>query len=329
MAFESFRVSVGNTETDIIECPATQEGAAVLQIGNRTGSGVSCDILLYKQSLDASLALVEGFEIDANEIEKIPAPISLKAGDKIVMIAAEDGALTASGTFTHSGATPAAVGFTGRGEWSDSSIYVRNDVVEVGGASYLALQGSTNENPETQTAFWMLLADRGPPGEMTGPDGAVAGNLPAFDDATGKVLADSGIPAADVLTNDDVADDSDVFEATEDKVFTTDKIESASASVSLSDAGTVAVDWEAGINFSLTVEANRTIGNPTNGQPGTWRSIIVQGNNSTERTLSFGNQYGGVLPVIEDCNNAKWYELVIRCVTATHFLVSARDASPP
>jgi len=37
-------------------------------------------------------------------------------------------------------------------------------------------------------------------GDVTGPEGAVAGNLPFYADTTGKVLADSGVAAADVLT---------------------------------------------------------------------------------------------------------------------------------
>lgn len=171
MAFKSFRVAIANTDTDVIECPATQEGAAVLQIGNRSSGAVTCDIKLYKQALGTALALVEGFSIAANDLEKIPAPLSLEAGDKIVMVASAADALTASGTFTFSAATPAAVGFTPLGEWSDVATYAINDVVSLSGTSYISLQnGSTNQDPETETAYWMVLSERGPMGigDMTG-----------------------------------------------------------------------------------------------------------------------------------------------------------------
>lgn len=203
MAFKSFRVSVGDSDTDIIECPATQDGAVVLQIGNRANSAVTCDIKLYKQALGTALELIEDLSISANTIEKIPAPISLEAGDKIVMSASSAGDLTASGTFTYSAATPAAVGFTPMGAWSSEATYARNDIAEKDGISYISLQDANTDNdPETETAFWMVLADRGPPGEMSGPAGSTAGNLPSFDDTTGKVLKDSGIAASDVLLSD-------------------------------------------------------------------------------------------------------------------------------
>ena len=109
-------------------------------------------------------------------------------------------------------------------------------------------------------------------------------------------------------------------------------LQSASALVTLTDAATVAIDWTAGINFELELTANRVLGNPANGIPGTWRTIIVKGNATspaTQRTLTFGNQYGGELPSLTDIDDTKWYELILRCVTATHFLISARDASAP
>lgn len=104
-------------------------------------------------------------------------------------------------------------------------------------------------------------------------------------------------------------------------------IETASATVALTDAATVAVDWDTGVNFTLTVTANRAIGNPTNGQPGTWRSILVQGNDATDRTITFGNQYGGDVPTITDCDSTKKYLILIYCKTSSQFLAFARNGS--
>lgn len=122
------------------------------------------------------------------------------------------------------------------------------------------------------------------------------------------------------------ATDSEVYAATADKALTADLIETAAAGTTLTDAGTVAVDWDAGLNFDLTISANRVLGNPTNGQPRTFRTIVVQGNDATDRTLTFGNQYLGAVPTLTDIDSTKWYLLTIFCVTTSHFVVSAKQA---
>lgn len=126
------------------------------------------------------------------------------------------------------------------------------------------------------------------------------------------------------------AETSEVAAAQADKYIAADHLESASAPVALVDAATIAIDWKAAAaNYSLTVAGNRQIGNPANAIPGQWRTIIVQGSNSTERTITFGNQFGGEVPEIGDCTSTKWYEIIIRCISTTHFVASARDVSPP
>lgn len=125
------------------------------------------------------------------------------------------------------------------------------------------------------------------------------------------------------------ATDAEVYAATADKYIAADLIETASASVALSDAATVAVDWDAGINRTLTAAGNRAIGNPTSGQPGTYRTILIQGNDTTDRTITFGNQFLGDVPTITDCDSTKWYLLTIRCITTTHFVASSQVAKKP
>jgi hypothetical protein len=149
-------------------------------------------------------------------------------------------------------------------------------------------------------------------------DGSAWAEAMSFDPSTGAV--DLG-PSK--------ASDADVRAAAANKVLTADRIESASAAVALTDAATVAVDWDAGINFTLTVTANRTIGNPANGQPGTYRTILVQGNSGTDRTITFGSQYLGDVPAIADCDDTKWYLITIFCVSASHFVAAAVVAKKP
>lgn len=101
-------------------------------------------------------------------------------------------------------------------------------------------------------------------------------------------------------------------------------LETSAEAVALTDAAPVAVDWAASINFTLTVTASRQIGNPTNGIPGTYRTIIVQGDNTTDRTITFGNQFLGELPTVSDCDSGTWYALMMMCIATDHFAVSAK-----
>jgi len=102
-------------------------------------------------------------------------------------------------------------------------------------------------------------------------------------------------------------------------------LETAAAAVALTDAATVAVDWDSGINFTVTLGGNRTLGNPTNGQPGTWRRIQVTQDGTGSRTLAYGNQYvfpGGTEPVLTTAA-ASVDVLYIYCRTSSIFEVSA------
>lgn len=112
------------------------------------------------------------------------------------------------------------------------------------------------------------------------------------------------------------------------KAVTTDLLETACAAVALTDAATVAVDWDTGIVFTLEITTNRTLGNPSNGQPGTWRHIFVDSDAGPD-TLAFGTQYGGVTPTLTDITNTKQYLVSIFCVTTSHFVAFAADASAP
>ena len=107
--------------------------------------------------------------------------------------------------------------------------------------------------------------------------------------------------------------------------ITTPLIESASASVGLSDAPTISMDWKNGINFTVTLGGNRTLGNPSNGIPGTWRTIQVTQDANGTRTLAYGNQYvfpGGAAgkPVI-GTGNAAVSRISIYCRTTSIFEV--------
>jgi len=113
-----------------------------------------------------------------------------------------------------------------------------------------------------------------------------------------------------------------------DQVVTTSHLDDAADPVALTDAATVAVDWSSGINFTLTVTANRTLGNPTNEIPGQWRMVEVVGNDGTARTLSFGSEYE-VSPTLTDITSTKSYVLAIYCCGAGRFRAYADDGGDP
>lgn len=107
------------------------------------------------------------------------------------------------------------------------------------------------------------------------------------------------------------------------KALTSAAITTASVVTSLTDATTVVVDWNTGINFSVTLTADRVLGNPNGGIPGTMRTVLVQGSSSTPRTLTFGTYYLGNIPTISDITSSRWYLLSIFCISSTHFVVSS------
>ena len=78
---------------------------------------------------------------------------------------------------------------------------------------------------------------------------------------------------------------------TSSKILETDTVWSSAAIVTLTDAATVAVDLDTGINFTVTLGGNRTLGNPTNTQVGQTGIIHVLQDGTGSRTLSFAGNY--------------------------------------
>jgi hypothetical protein len=127
----------------------------------------------------------------------------------------------------------------------------------------------------------------------------------------------------------EMATEAEIYSATTGaKAIMAQDLETASNLVTLTEtAGAVAVNWDTFINGIVTIDENTVISNPTNGQVGTWRTIIVVGNNSTDRTITFGNQFFGEIPTIADCDSDRRYLLMIYCWGTTTFAVSAKRIS--
>jgi len=151
------------------------------------------------------------------------------------------------------------------------------------------------------------------------PSGAGSGNVYRRDRSSGSW-------GSWYLQEANPASAANVRAAAANKVITADLLETASALVTLTDAATIALDWDTGINFDVTLTTDRVLGNPTNGQPGTWRTVLVKSDGGPD-TLTFGNQYGGTVPTITDVTTSQFYLLSIYCKTATQFLVTSIDGS--
>ena len=100
---------------------------------------------------------------------------------------------------------------------------------------------------------------------------------------------------------------ADVRTGTNDAKFVTAKaLYDAAAPVALTDAATIAVDLATGINFTVTLGGNRTLGAPTNAKPGASGVIIVKQDATGSRTLAYNTtwKFFGGAPSLSTAANA-------------------------
>lgn len=77
-----------------------------------------------------------------------------------------------------------------------------------------------------------------------------------------------------------------------DKVLSTDQTWAAADYVALNDSGgNIAVDMSTGINFSMTMDGNYTLSNPTNTKNGQAGEIIITQDGTGSRTLAYGSNW--------------------------------------
>lgn len=191
MALKGKPLLLTTSDQDVYVCPSTQEASVhALVFSNLTSGAITISIKRYIQSTGTTQQLVAALSVAANSTFNWPKPMNMAVGDKIIASASANSSIVCDYGAYENSATPAAVGFTGRGAWSSGSTYAVNDVVTVSGTSYLAIQASTNQNPTTATSFWMVLASKGDTGtgDVTGPASSTNNNVAVFDGITGKLL---------------------------------------------------------------------------------------------------------------------------------------------
>lgn len=192
MALKGQPIAVGTTDTTVYTCPATLEGSVHgLVFSNVTGSAATITIKMYIQSTGVTTTVATGISVAANATYTWPKPVDVNAGDIIKASASTGSAIVCVYSAYENAATPAATGFTPRGAWSSGASYVQNDTVSyTNGSSYVAIQASTNQQPDTQTAYWQLLAERGATGsgDLSGPASSVNNEIVLFSGTTGKIV---------------------------------------------------------------------------------------------------------------------------------------------
>lgn len=191
MALKGKPIAIGTSDTTIYTCPATLEASVHgLVFANNTGSAVTITLKIYIQSLGTTTTVATGISVGANTTYTWPKPINVNAGDYIQAVASTGSAIVCFYSVYEGSAAAAAVGFTPRGAWSSGSTYAVNDVVSLSGSSYLAIQASTNQNPATQTAYWLVLAAKGDTGtgDVAGPASSVDSEIALFNSTTGKLI---------------------------------------------------------------------------------------------------------------------------------------------
>ena len=218
-----------------------------------------------------------------------------------------------------------------KGAWSGATAYVLNDAVSSGGSSYICILAHTNQVPPNATYWNVIASkgDTGATGATgaQGPAGSVS-TIVATDitdsTATGRsVLTGNaaagrtalGLGTAAVAATGDFAAashahaGSDITSGTVDaarlpvatasefrsgasaRVLGVTETAAAGAYVGLTDAATIAVDMSTGVNFSVTLGGNRTLGAPTNTTEGRTGSILIYQDGTGGRTLAFNAVY--------------------------------------
>lgn len=98
--------------------------------------------------------------------------------------------------------------YIARGTYSGATAYAKDDTVLYNGSTFVALQATTGNAPPTlpttSNTWWQLVAQKGTDGsgtgDVVGPAGAVTGRVATFNGATGKLIADGGKLASDLVT---------------------------------------------------------------------------------------------------------------------------------
>jgi hypothetical protein len=95
----------------------------------------------------------------------------------------------------------------------------------------------------------------------------------------------------------------------------------------LTDGATITPDFALANNFTVTLEGNRTLANPTNLTAGQSGSIFIVQDGTGSRTLAYGSQYdfiGGTAPTLSTAaSSVDRIDYVVRTTGSIHCVFTA------
>ena len=198
MALVGTPLAIGTASTTLLTCPATQEASLhSLLINNPTGGNLSFTLSYFDSSSSAEQTLLTQTVSSQKTLKAFEAPVNLASLDKINASAYATGLVALVSSFQNA-STPAAVGFTPRGEYTSATTYAINDVVSNDGSSFISqFAGNLNRGTSNSSA-WLTLAAKGDTGDVS---------LAGTAELTNKSFADSVTVSASLTAN--TVNDSD------------------------------------------------------------------------------------------------------------------------
>lgn len=181
--------------------------------------------------------------------------------------------------------------YVGTAGWTD--VVALDDLR--GGAGWTMVPAIVNDGARRvqQVADWIGGTGAKPAtGQFVGPAGFVA---------TAAEASDLAVPVPVKSTG------AKLRAGTDDADFLTAKtVTDAAALVALTDAATIAVDMATGVNFTVTLAGNRTLGAPANAKPGTSGTILIKQDAAGSRTLAYHAAWMpfGAVPALSTAANA-------------------------
>ena len=181
-------IVLGTGDTTICTVPSSTEWGVKLTICNITSAARTFVLKHYKQSTAQTVTLAQDKSVAANTSDSFVWTLTLEAGDQLIGSASSAGSVVIFPAITNADTTGGATPLVPIGAWSSSTTYAINQYVSyTDGNSYVSLQaGNLNHQPDTSSAWWMVLAAKGATGS-TGSAGSTGATGPAPNLSVGTV----------------------------------------------------------------------------------------------------------------------------------------------
>jgi hypothetical protein len=194
------------TDTTVYTQSGTQQGSVhTISLSNSTGAAIAVDVKLFSYANATTTTIFDQLSVVKGTPWFLTKALDMMPGDAIILNAGAAGVKYHLSAYVDT--TVTATTFNPRGAWSGAATYAALDLVSYAGASWIALQASTNQAPAAG-AYWMQNAAQGAQGAagvngtngtgtVNGPAVSTTGNIATYSDTTGKNLG-AGLPVGNV-----------------------------------------------------------------------------------------------------------------------------------